>query len=155
MRTLRPKPIASQLMVPGRDAGFDRPCGGGDGGAVAAARRERGRRGAGLGLRREELEHLEARQVALKSWCPGSSMKVDEAGALAPLVWARPDGWWPSGRTGAALAVSRNAAGTAPLVLVRNKTAYVRSEQDILAVDAEAGTELWRWRPAEGRVLTG
>jgi outer membrane protein assembly factor BamB len=147
---------ANRLIVAGRDARFDHTLAAE---ATAALWRLRGGSevGAarGLGLRRDELGRLEARQVALKAWCPGSSMKVDEVGALAPLVWVRPDGLAAFGADGTLRWRYHEETGAGPIVLTKDKEVYVRSERDILAIDAETGTESWSWQPAEGRVLTG
>jgi outer membrane protein assembly factor BamB len=149
---------ANRLMVPGGEAGFDHTLAAE---ATAALWRLRGGSAVGSergpGLRREELGRLEARQVALKAWCPGAEMKVDEAGEFAPLVWVRPDGLVAFGADGSIRwRYHETTAGALPLVLAKNKTVYVRSSQDVLACDAETGTELWRWQPlADGRALTG
>ncbi len=149
---------ANRLMVPGREAGFDHTLAAE---ATAALWRLRGGSGVGAerlpGLQRGEVGRLEARQVALKAWCPGAEMKVDEAGAFAPLAWLRPDGLVAFGSDGSIRwRYHETTAGANPLMQTRNKTVYLRSSQDILACDAEAGTELWRWQPlADGRMLTG
>lgn len=127
--------------------------------ATTALERLRGDGGQAMesaGIRRADLPHLEVHSLAMLSWSMPSYAAPDATNALAPVVWARPDGLVAFGRDGEirwrfTRPMPRDALRIAS-VQVHAGIVFEKQGTCLSAHRQRDGELLWQWRPEAQQV---
>ena len=111
---------------------------------------------AAQGIRREDIERLEVRQVAMVSWSPMSYALGNHREPVAPIVWSRPDGLVAFGRRGDIRWRYTRAAATrniVPSVLLAAGAIFEKLPEALTVHRSATGEVVWQWRPPAGSRL--